>query len=177
MGALWAAATGSSVVDKMLEVDVSTYLVDDLIAKIDIATMAYGLEARSPFLDHELMELAASIPANLKVRGASKKWILRQALRGWLPDDILDRPKQGFSVPLSAWLRGDLRDWSRDVLLDPRSLGRGCFEPAAVRGLLERHDRGADGDAKRIWALVMLELWHRELIDAPKRGGVHSVAA
>jgi asparagine synthase (glutamine-hydrolysing) len=161
----------------MLEVDVSTYLVDDLITKIDIATMAHGLEARSPFLDHELMQLAASIPAHLKVRGTSKKWILRQALRGWLPDEILDRPKQGFSVPLTAWLRGELRDWSREILLDSRTLGRGYFEPAAVRRLLERHDGGADGDAKRIWALVMLELWHRELIDVPNSGGVISTAA
>jgi asparagine synthase (glutamine-hydrolysing) len=174
---LWSATSGSSVVDKMLEVDVSTYLVDDLITKIDIATMAHGLEARSPFLDHELMQLAASIPAHLKVRGTSKKWILRQALRGWLPDEILDRPKQGFSVPLTAWLRGELRDWSREILLDSRTLGRGYFEPAAVRRLLERHDGGADGDAKRIWALVMLELWHRELIDVPNSGGVISTAA
>ncbi len=116
----------------MLEVDVETYLVGDLIAKIDIATMAHGLEARSPFLDHELMQLAASIPASLKVRRAEKKWILREALRGWLPDDILDRPKQGFSVPLSSWLRTDLRSWAREVLLDPGTLGRGYFEPQVV---------------------------------------------
>jgi asparagine synthase (glutamine-hydrolysing) len=167
IAAAWAAASGTSIVDRMLEVDVSTYLVDDLIAKIDIATMAHGLEARSPFLDHELMEFAASIPADLKVRGGEKKWILRRALRGWLPDDILDRPKQGFSVPLSNWLRGDLREWSREVLLDPGTLERGYFVPAAVDRLLERHAGGADGDAKRIWALVMLEQWHREFIDAP----------
>jgi asparagine synthase (glutamine-hydrolysing) len=177
IGEVWNVASGTSLVDRMLEVDVSTYLVDDLITKIDIATMAHGLEARSPFLDHELMELAASIPGHLKVRGTSKKWILRRALRGWLPDDILDRPKQGFSVPLTAWLRGDLRNWSREVLLDSRTLGRGYFEPAAVHALLERHDDGADADAKRIWALVMLELWHREVIDAPRREGVLSAAA
>ena len=75
--------------------------------------MAYGLEARSPLLDHELMELAASIPGDLKVRGSEKKWILRTALRGWLPDEVLDRPKQGFVVPLSDWLRGDLRAWRK----------------------------------------------------------------
>jgi asparagine synthase (glutamine-hydrolysing) len=170
IAAVWGGASGGSVVDRMLEADVSTYLVDDLIAKIDIATMAHALEARSPFLDHELMELAASIPADLKVRGGEKKWILRRALRGWLPDDILDRPKQGFSVPLSAWLRGDLRPWACEVLLDRDTLDRGYFEPAAVRGLLDRHAAGADADAKRIWALMMLELWHREFIDAPSAG-------
>jgi len=163
----WAAASGRSVVDRMLEVDVSTHLVDDLIAKIDIATMAHALEARSPFLDHELMQLAASIPAELKVRGGEKKWILREALRDWLPADILDRPKQGFSVPLSSWLRADLRPWAAEVLLDPRTLDRGYYDPGAVRGLLDRHAGGTDGDAKRIWALVMSELWHREFVDAP----------
>jgi asparagine synthase (glutamine-hydrolysing) len=167
IAARWAAASGRSVVDRMLEVDACTYLVDDLIAKIDIATMAHALEARSPFLDHQLMELAASIPAELKVRGGEKKWILREALRGWLPDDVLDRRKQGFSVPLSSWLRTDLQGWARDILLDPGSLGRGYFEAPAVRRLLDRHAAGADGDAKRIYALLMLELWHREFVDAP----------
>ena len=166
IGLPWAAASGDSVVDRMLEVDVSTYLVDDLIAKIDIATMAHGLEARSPFLDHELMQLAASIPAELKIRGGEKKWILRQALRAWLPDEVLDRPKQGFSVPLSSWLRTDLRQWAGEVLLDRRTLDRGYFDHRAVHGLLDRHAAGTDADAKKIWALVMAELWHREFVDA-----------
>jgi asparagine synthase (glutamine-hydrolysing) len=167
IAAVWEAASGGAAVDVMLEVDVSTYLVDDLIAKIDIATMAHALEARSPFLDHQLMELAASIPADLKVRGGEKKWILRQAMRGWLPDEILDRPKQGFSVPLSSWLRGDLRDWSREILLDRETVDRGYFDPVAVRRLLDGHDTGTEKDAQRIWALLMHELWHREFIDAP----------
>ena len=111
----------------MLEVDATTYLPGDLITKIDIATMAYALEARSPLLDHELLEFAASIPAGFKVRGRQKKWILRQALRGWLPDEILDRPKQGFSVPVSAWFRHELSDVAQGVLLDRRSLDRGYF--------------------------------------------------
>ena len=128
--------------------------------------MAYALEARSPFLDHELMQLAASIPATLKVRGREKKWILREALRGWLPGDLLDRPKQGFSVPLSAWLRGDLRTWSREILLDRSTLDRGYFERDAVEALLDRHTAGVDDDDKRIWSLLMLELWHREFVDA-----------
>jgi asparagine synthase (glutamine-hydrolysing) len=163
----WTQASGTSVVDRMLEVDVSTYLVDDLITKIDIATMAHALEARSPFLDHRLMELGASIPANLKIRGGEKKWILREALRPWLPSEILDRGKQGFSVPLSSWLRTDLRDWARDILLDPATRGRGYFMPEAITTLLDRHLAGADGDARRIYSLLMFELWHREFVDAP----------
>jgi asparagine synthase (glutamine-hydrolysing) len=153
------------VVDVMLEVDVSTYLVDDLIAKIDIATMAHALEARSPFLDHELMELAASIPAGMKVHGSQKKWILREALRGWLPDDILDRPKQGFSVPESDWLRTDLAGYAREVLLDRSSLDRGYFDAGEVRSLIDRHAAGADVEARRLWSLLVLELWHRECVD------------
>jgi asparagine synthase (glutamine-hydrolysing) len=163
----WARTSGAHVIDQMLEVDVSTYLVDDLIAKIDIATMAHALEARSPLLDHQMMELAATIPADLKVRGREKKWILREALRSWLPDDLLDRPKQGFSVPLSNWLRTDLRSWAREILLDREAVERGYFRRDAVEGLLQRHAAGADEDADRIWALAMLELWHKEFACAP----------
>jgi len=178
IAAAWAGASGADPIDRMLEVDARTYLVGDLIAKIDIATMAYGLEARSPFLDHQLMQLAASLPAAFKVRGRQKKWILREAMRGTLPDDILDRPKQGFSVPLSAWLRTDLEPWAREILLDRSTTDRGYFEPAAVVALLDRHAAsGGDGDAKRIWALVMLELWHRELIDAPHTAAAPAIAA
>jgi asparagine synthase (glutamine-hydrolysing) len=174
IAASWAGTSGASVIDKMLEVDVETYLAGDLIPKIDIATMAYALEARSPFLDHDLMQLAASIPAELKVRGREKKWILREALRDWLPGDLLDRPKQGFSVPLSAWLRGDLRSWAREVLLDPATLDRGYFRREAIEGLLDRHTAGVDDDDQRIWSLLMLELWHREYVDVSSAGLRHA---
>jgi asparagine synthase (glutamine-hydrolysing) len=171
----WTQASGASVIDRMLEVDVQTYLQGDLIPKMDIATMAFGLEGRSPLLDHELMEFAATIPAALKLRGREKKWILREALRGRLPDDILDRPKQGFSVPLSSWLRADLHAWSRDILLDPVTLARGYFQPAGVRRLLDRHDAGVDACSKQIWALLMLELWHREFVDGESAGALPGV--
>jgi asparagine synthase (glutamine-hydrolysing) len=161
----WRDASGSDVVDVMLEVDATTYLPGDLIPKIDIATMAYGLEARSPLLDHQLMEFAASIPANLKVRGREKKWIFRQALRQWLPDDILDRPKQGFSVPIGKWFRGDLREMAQDVLLDSGTQGRGYFRPDEVRAMLDRHTH-ADAETKPLWALFIFELWHRQFVDS-----------
>ena len=163
--AAWEAASGSHVIDRMLEVDATTYLPGDLIAKIDIATMAYALEARSPLLDHELMAFAARIPAELKVNGRQKKWILREALRGWLPDDVLDRPKQGFSVPVGDWFRGDLRAHVREVLLDPGALDRGYFQPDAVRAIVDRQASGFDSDSKRVWALFMLEQWHRAFAD------------
>lgn len=163
----WGRASGENVLDVMLEVDATTYLPDDLIAKIDIATMAHALEARSPLLDHELMEFAAKIPAELKVKGRQKKWILREALRGWLPDEILDRPKQGFSVPVADWFRNDHRDHVRDVLLDPATLARGYFRGDVVREILARQAAGADIESKRVWALFMLEMWHREFVDRP----------
>jgi asparagine synthase (glutamine-hydrolysing) len=168
IGQPWREASGSELLDVMLEVDASTYLPGDLLTKIDIATMAYALEARSPFLDHELMQFAAAIPADLKLRGREKKWILREALRRWLPDDLIDRPKQGFSVPLASWLRNDLSGYVRDVLLDPGSLGRGYFRPEMVKTAIERQADGAEDEAKRVWALLMLELWHREFVTLPQ---------
>src|SRR4051794_12259204 len=166
IGAPWREASGSARLDQLLEVDVRTYLPGDLLTKIDIATMAHSLEARSPFLDPEMMQFAASIPAPMKLRGMEKKVILRDALRAWLPDSILDRPKQGFSVPLAEWLRGDLRDYSHEVLLDPRSLARERFRPGAVQGLLDEHRAGQD-HSQRIWALMMLEQWRAEVLDQP----------
>ena len=126
--------------------------------------MAHSLEARSPFLDPELMQFAASIPAAMKLRGMEKKRILRDSLRAWLPDTILDRPKQGFSVPMAEWLRGELREYSREVLLDPASLSGQRFRPGAVEGLLDEHVAGSD-HSQRIWALMMLELWRTEVVE------------
>ena len=161
----WQAASGLDVRDIMLEVDSATYLPGDLIAKIDIATMAHALEARSPLLDHEVLELAAALPAELKIRGREKKWILRRAMRGWIPDEILDRPKQGFSVPVSDWLRDELSAWAREVLLDRGTLARGWFRERGVRDMLGRHAAGWDAEAPRIWSLLMLELWQREVVE------------
>jgi asparagine synthase (glutamine-hydrolysing) len=166
----WQEASGRSRLDVLLEVDVRTYLPGDLLAKVDIATMAHSLEARSPFLDPEMMTFAAAIPAPMKLQGMQKKLILRDALRPWLPDSILDRPKQGFSIPLAEWLRGDLREYSRELLLDPAAFGRERFRPGAVRGLLDRHLAGED-NSHRIWALMMLELWKAEVLEAPLAAG------
>jgi asparagine synthase (glutamine-hydrolysing) len=167
IAAPWREATGTSVVDKVLEVDVRTYLADDLLVKADIATMAHSLEGRSPFLDHELMEFAASVPPELKLRGMERKVLLRRALRAWLPDEILDRPKMGFGVPLGAWFRGELRGYVEDVLLDPAATGRGYFEPDRVRSLIRRHGDGSEDASSRLWTLLMHEWWHREFVDQP----------
>jgi asparagine synthase (glutamine-hydrolysing) len=166
----WREASGHSPLDVMLEVDVNTYLPGDLLVKMDIATMAHSLEARSPFLDPELMELAASLPAYLKIKGTEKKVALRDALRGWIPDSILDRPKVGFAVPIADWFRGELRGYVTDVLCDPATRERGYFRAGVVESILDRHIAGNEDTSPRIWALLMFELWHREFIDPEPHG-------
>ncbi len=163
----WKEASGSSLVDVMLETDVETYLPGDLLVKMDIATMASSLEARSPLLDHQLMEFAASLPAEFKLRGRDKKVILRDALREWLPGELLDRPKMGFVVPIREWFKAELRDYVADVLLDSRTRERGYFQATYVERLLRDHRDGIEDNSARIWALLVAELWHREYLDRP----------
>lgn len=155
-------------VDRYLALDTATYLPDDLLAKVDRMSMANSLEVRSPFLDYRVQELAASLPPGAKLRRRRRgKWPLRQlARRRGLPDRLVNRPKQGFGVPLADWLRGSLRGWMSDILLDPGALGRGYFRPEAVRGLIDEHSAGRADHSTRLWNLTMLELWHREFIDA-----------
>jgi asparagine synthase (glutamine-hydrolysing) len=173
----WRESDACAVVDRMLDVDVQTYLADDLLVKMDIATMASSLEARSPLLDHKLMEFAAALPADLKVRGRQTKVVLRSALRGSIPDEVLDAPKRGFRLPLGDWLRGELREYSRDVLLDERATGRGYFDQSYVRGLLDRHAGRLQDHSQGIWTLLMFELWHREFVDRPQVGSPSSASS
>jgi asparagine synthase (glutamine-hydrolysing) len=151
--------------DATLGVDTELYLPDDLLVKVDIASMAHALEARSPFLDHVFMEYAATIPFDLKVRGRTTKAVLKRALIDLLPEPILTRPKMGFGVPIDHWLRHELRDLATETLLAPRALQRGYFQPETVRRLLDEHVRGVAGWHYPLWTLLMLELWHRTYID------------
>ncbi len=160
----WRSSTAADLLDQLLDVDVNSYLPDDLLVKIDIATMAYSLEGRSPLLDHELMELAASLPSQLKVARGQGKRVLRSALRGWIPDEILDAPKRGFELPVARWLRGELRDYAREVLLDPGATSRGWCEEREVCRLLDEHATGTHDHGQGIWSLLMLELWYRETV-------------
>lgn len=153
-------------VDAVLRADLLMYLPEDLLAKVDIATMANSLEARSPLLDHRLVELCASLPSDYKLHGRTSKWLLRQVMRDRLPADILHRPKMGFGVPVGEWLRGELRPLLEDTLLSARARARGFFEPLAVRALVDEHlSRRADRTA-HIWALLMLEMWFQTCVDA-----------
>ena len=165
--AAWNTSAADAPLELMLDTDVRTYLPGALLPKIDIATMAHSVEARSPFLDHQLMEFAASIPPRLKIRGRETKHLLKAALRGRIPDAIIDRPKMPFSVPLARWFREELRDLPGEYLLDRRALDRGYFERATIERIIDAHRNGAADHSSRIWTLLQLELWHREVVDAP----------
>jgi asparagine synthase (glutamine-hydrolysing) len=161
----YAVSDAPDFIDATLDVDVNHYLPDDLLVKVDIATMAYGLEARSPFLDHPLVEFAATLPSRLKLRGAHKKYILKEAVKPLLPQAIIDRPKMGFGVPLAAWFRNELKELAGDVLASESLRARGYFRPPVVRRLLDEHFRGARSWHPQLWNLLMLELWHRAFVD------------
>lgn len=153
-------------VDATLDVDIHTYLPDDLLVKVDIASMAHGLEARSPLLDHEVMEFAASLPSSYKLRGRTKKYILRKAVAPLLPPEIMNRPKMGFGVPIEQWFRGgELREFGRDTLLSRRAVARGYFHPDAVTRMLDEHAAGTGAWHYQLWNLLMLEMWHQSFID------------
>lgn len=145
--------------------DIHTYLPDDLLVKVDIASMAHGLEARSPLLDHTLMEWAARIPSTQKMEGGVTKSILKSALEPFLPNDILYRPKMGFGVPIDEWLKGELKEFAHDILLSPHARQRGLITPAYVESMLDEHCSGIRLHHTRLWALLMLELWFRMWID------------
>jgi asparagine synthase (glutamine-hydrolysing) len=151
-------------IDAAMAIDVASYLPYDLLVKVDITSMANSLEARSPFLDHEVMEFAARLPVEIKFRRGRLKSLLKRAFTDLLPPENVNRRKMGFGVPVGQWFRGPLRDPLRDALLSPRALARGYFRELEVRRLVEEHlERRAD-HSFRLWNLLMMELWHREFI-------------
>jgi asparagine synthase (glutamine-hydrolysing) len=163
-GDLYDESTAFDPVNRLLDLDIQTYLPDDNLTKVDIASMAHSLEVRCPLVDQEVMKLAASLPGEMKLRGLKTKRILREVAKPLLPEAILTRRKQGFGLPVDRWMREELEPLSRDVLLDQTAKDRGIFEPMAVQTLLRQHQRGEPrGD--QIWALMILELWYRTFID------------
>jgi asparagine synthase (glutamine-hydrolysing) len=158
---------GSSLhwIDRISRTDYESYLPNDLLAKVDIASMAHSLELRSPFLDHKFVEFSASLPARFKLRGTKTKYLLKRALKGILPHDILNRKKMGFGVPLNHWFRGPLREFAKDTLLSEKSINRNYFEPVQVGRLLSEHSTGRKDHAYKIWNLLVLEIWHQVFVD------------
>jgi asparagine synthase (glutamine-hydrolysing) len=149
---------------QLQSLDMSNYLPLDILTKVDRMSMAHSIETRVPLLDHELAEFAATIPPELNLRGGTTKYILKQAMRGILPDQIIDRPKRGFAVPLSFWFRGKLSSYVRDLALGERSRRRGIFNTRYVEDLIARNERGGNLDLQ-IWTLISFELWARTFLD------------
>jgi asparagine synthase (glutamine-hydrolysing) len=156
-------STARSTLNRMLYVDTKTSLPDDLLLKADKMTMANSLELRVPFLDHKVLEFAASLPENYKINGFTTKYVAKRALAGLLPREILRRRKVGFPVPYESWLRKELRPWISDVLLDRETLARGYFQKVCIERLISENAR-AGGFAKELLSLVSLELLHRALL-------------
>ena len=150
--------------NKMLYVDLKTYLPDDLLLKVDRMSMAHSLEVRVPFLDREVVEFASMLPINLKLRNFSNtKYLLREYLKKYLPTDIYKREKQGFNLPIDSWFRGELKAFACQVLLDPGVGNRAIFDSQGLKFLLDEHGKGKNyGEA--IWALIVFELWRKQYV-------------
>ena len=161
----FAKANGAGIVDASLLTDTMTYLPNDLLVKMDIASMTVSLEARSPFLDHHLMEFAASLPEKLKLRRMTTKYLLKRILKDLVPAENLSRSKMGFGVPIGHWFRGTMQPFLRETLLSEKALGRNLFQKDKVRQIVDQHVEGRIDHSHRLWSLLMLELWFQRFID------------
>jgi len=162
------AACRLGEVEALPPVDALTYMTDDVLVKVDRTSMLNSLETRAPLLDHHVLEWAARLPFDYKLRGDVSKWVLRESVQPLLPAPILARGKQGFGVPLERWFHGEFGKLAREVLLDDRTRARGWLEPAAVQSLLSRSDLRQALRARRTFTLVCLELWARTYLDRPR---------
>ncbi|NOZ61614.1 MAG: asparagine synthase (glutamine-hydrolyzing) [Calditrichaeota bacterium] len=154
-----SAAQTTDEVNQQMYVDVKTYLVDDILVKVDRMSMATSLEARVPFLDHRVVELAASIPGTAKLQGKKSKVILKEAMRKYLPEEILYRGKEGFSIPIKNWLKNELKTMMLDLLNSDRIKAEGFFDSRFVERLISEHLSGKENHSHRLWALMMFEKW------------------
>jgi asparagine synthase (glutamine-hydrolysing) len=158
-------SNGKGIIDTVLLTDLMNYLPNDLLVKVDIASMANSLEARSPFLDHKVIEFAASLPENVKQQGKDTKSLLKKVAARLVPPEVVYRPKMGFGVPLKYWLGNELQGFTREVLLSQKATRRGLFDAKTVERLIDEQKRDAKDNSWKIWTLLMLELWFQRFID------------
>jgi asparagine synthase (glutamine-hydrolysing) len=163
--ARYAETEGAEPLARLQDVDLGTYLVDDLLVKTDRASMAHSLEARIPFLDTAVTDLALALPSDLKVHRLRKKVLLRRAAAPLLPRELLRRRKRGFSIPAAAWLRGELAPFARDVLSAETLRRQGYFRPEPVHALIESHVAGREDLSRQLWALLSFTLWHERHVE------------
>jgi asparagine synthase (glutamine-hydrolysing) len=166
---LVAECDSTNVVEQMQSLDAQLYLAEDILTKVDRASMAVSLEVRAPFLDPRVAEFAASLPASYKLRGRQTKYILKRAIAPSLPPFVTRRAKKGFGVPVAEWLKGKLRPLARDLLSPARVRRAGVFNPEYVTRLQDEHERGVANHRKLLWTLLMFELWHESFIETPRR--------
>ena len=157
--AYFPARVSTDAVEDLLYADTVVRLPDDMLTKVDRASMQHSLEVRVPFLSHVFVEFAARVPVDLKLRGTTGKYLVRQAVAPWLPPGILDRPKQGFAVPLARWVRGDLGAYAEHVWRESRADEAGALRPEAVAALLAEHRSGRADRSQMLYALAMFALW------------------
>lgn len=163
-----ASACGTEqLLNQILYLDTKLYLEGDILPKVDRASMACSLEARVPLLNSALLDLAAQLPIDMKIRGFSRRYAFRRAIRGLVPDEILRRPKKGFNIPVAHWIRGPMKNFVGDILSESRLRHHGLFDPGRVRLLLDQHWAGRHDHRKVIWTLLMFQLWYDHHISAP----------
>ena len=168
------ASASGGLTQRMMGIDQVTYLPEDVLVKVDRASMAHGLETRAPFLDRRIVELASVLPTSWKIRKGQGKWVLRQVLKGYVPQGLCDRPKAGFAVPLREWIRGPMRGWAEELISERRLRAGGTFHPDPIRWKWHEHLSGARDWTAPLWTVLMFQAWreHRLRAKRPEPGSL-----